>query len=119
LELTGVLLAIPEIADYEVRRELLRAGIVTGIRRLDDLKGKLGYVPITTGAVLRAAELWAGVRRAGIPTASPDALDADCLVAGQAITLGGPGDSVTIATTNVVHLSRFPGVDARIWSTIT
>jgi hypothetical protein len=119
LELSGVVIAIPEIADYEVRRELLRARINTGIRRLDDLKTRLGYAPLTTGAVLQAAEFWADIRRAGVPTASPDALDADCLVAGQAVALGGIGDVVTIATTNVVHLSRFPGVDAQLWASIS
>lgn len=33
-------------------------------------------------------------------------------------TIGAPGDEVVIATTNVRHLSRFPGVDARTWSEI-
>ena len=119
LELAGVTVAIPEIADYEVRRELLRAGIAKGIDRLDDLKTRLGYMPMTTGAMLRAAEFWPEVRRFGIPTASPDALDADCIVAAQASVVGRPGDVVTIATNNVIHLSRFSGVDARDWTTIS
>lgn len=118
LELAGVWVAIPEIADDEVRRELLRAGITTGTDRLDDLKTRLGYMPITTGAMLRAAEFWAKVRRLGIPTASPDAIDADCIVAAQASVVGGPGDVVTIATNNVVHLSRFSGIDARDWAKV-
>jgi hypothetical protein len=37
----------------------------------------------------------------------------------QALVLGEPGDLVTIATTNVAHPARFPGVDARAWSAIT
>ena len=32
-----VVVAIPEIADYEVRRELLRADKKTGVKRLDQL----------------------------------------------------------------------------------
>jgi hypothetical protein len=56
LEMSGVMIAVPEIADYEVRRELLRVGIAAGVRRLDDLNVRLGYLPITTGAMLRAAE---------------------------------------------------------------
>ena len=43
----GVQVLVPEIADYEVRRELLRANRLKGIRRLDQLKVSLGYVPIT------------------------------------------------------------------------
>ena len=44
----GVEVVIPEVADYEVRRELLRAGKERGIGRLDALKGMLRYAPITT-----------------------------------------------------------------------
>jgi|ERR1019366_274076 hypothetical protein len=50
----GVEVVIPEIADYEVRRELLRAGKDRGLGRLDALKAMLGYAPITTAVMLRA-----------------------------------------------------------------
>ena len=37
----------------------------------------------------------------------------------ETATLAGlPGDTVTIATTNVAHLSKFPGIDAQIWDQI-
>src|SRR5437588_514138 len=81
----GVRICIPELADYEVRRELLRAGATTGLARLDQVRGGLEFVPITSAAMLRAAELWARVRRAGQPTASDEALDADCILAAQAL----------------------------------
>ena len=61
----GVAVVIPEIADYEVRRELLRAGKDRGLGRLDALKAMLGYAPITTAVMLRAAEFWATARRMG------------------------------------------------------
>jgi len=67
--------------------------------------------------MLRAAELWAAARNAGLPTAGPDALDADCILAAQALLSAGPSDTVTVATENVAHLSRF--VDAQLWETIT
>jgi hypothetical protein len=54
----------------------------------------------------------------GVPTASPDALDADAILAGQAALAGQPGDTVTIATTNLTPLSRFPGIDAQAWDQI-
>ena len=53
-----------------------------------------------------AAEFWALVRNAGVPTAHPHALDADCILAAQVMLLGGPDDVVTVATTNARHLSR-------------
>ncbi len=43
----GAIVAIPEIADYEVRRGLLLAGATDGIERLDRLREELGfYIPI-------------------------------------------------------------------------
>jgi len=110
----GVEVLIPEIADYEVRRELLRAGRTKGVERLDDLKVTLGFVPITSKAMLRAAEFWADARRRGRPTASDDSLDADVILAAQAATLGAKG--VIVASTNPRHVSRF--VAAEYWQQI-
>ena len=47
--------AVPEIADYEVRRELIRANKVRGIGQLDALARLLEYLPITTTAMRQAA----------------------------------------------------------------
>ena len=62
---------VPEIADYEVRRELLRVGATAGLRRLDQVKATLDYAALTTAVILRAAELWAAARRAGRPRPRP------------------------------------------------
>lgn len=116
LVLRHVPVCVPEIADYELRRELLRMAKTDSIRRLDDLKARLRYVPITTDAMLKAAELWATARRAGKPTADEKALDADAILAAQCIPLAEGDDKVIVATTNVGHLSLF--VDARSWRDI-
>jgi hypothetical protein len=63
--------------------------------------------------------LWAVVRKAGLPTAHPHALDGDAILAGIAATIGSPGDSATIATDNIGHLARFPGIEALHWRAIT
>ncbi len=70
---------------------------------------------LTIGAIIKAAEFWAFLRQSGIPTVWPDALDADAILAGRAALAGRPADTVAIATTNVPHLNRFPGVDAQTW----
>jgi len=57
----GCHVVIPEIADYELRRELLRAGKPASIERLDGLKRLSRYAPLNTDMMLRAAELWAQV----------------------------------------------------------
>ena len=105
----GVGVVVPEIADYEVRRELTRIGAIASLRRLDDLvtTGGLIYVPITTDEWRQAALFWADAHQRGIPTASPDALDADVILAACATTIGQPGDQIIVATQNVGHLGRY------------
>jgi hypothetical protein len=107
---------IPEIADYEVRRELLRAGKGAGIGGLDALKSMLGYAPITTPVMLKAAEFWAAARKMGRQSANDASLDADMILAAQAAALAGDGEEAVIATTNVRHLVLF--APARVWREI-
>lgn len=111
LVVSGIEVFVPEIADYEVRRELLRAGKTQGIARLDLIKKTIGYLPITTSVILKAAELWAEVRRMGLPTADPKALDCDVIPAAQALEVNG-----IVATENTGHLTRF--VTAKDWRDI-
>ncbi len=102
----GIQIFVPEIADYEIRRELLRADKKQGLERLDALKAEVGFAPIKTTIVRKAAEYWAIARNMGRPTADDKAIDCDMFLVAQATELGQPGD-VIIATTNVRHLSLF------------
>src|SRR5205809_446439 len=68
----GAKVAVPEICDYEVRRELIRAAKTEGLRRLDGLKMMLEYAPISTAVMLRAAAYWAKARQMGRPSASDE-----------------------------------------------
>jgi predicted nucleic acid-binding protein len=111
----GSRVILPEIADYEVRRELLRANKTKGLAQLDALAGLLEYLPITTAAIRQAAIFWSQARQQGKPTASDKTIDADMILAAQAATLG-VADYI-IATTNVGHLTRF--VPADLWQNIT
>jgi predicted nucleic acid-binding protein len=112
----GVRIVIPEIADYEVRRELLRASRRRGLANLETLIALSEYVPLTTIAMRQAAEYWAQARRQGQPTASDQALDADMILAAQVRTWELPLGDIVVATTNVRHLGRF--VPAAEWPTI-
>ena len=105
-------MVVPEIADYEVRRELTRARRVAGIARLDALIARVEYLAIETSAMRKAAQFWAEARQRGQPTASDAALDGDVILAAQAATLNRSG--VVVATTNTRHLSRF--VPAELWT---
>jgi predicted nucleic acid-binding protein len=97
-------IVIPELADYEVRRELLRAGKINGLRRLDWLVNSFEYLELNTAVMRRSAEPWADLRRRGRPTATDDALDADVILCAQTELLGDAG--AVIATENAQHLSR-------------
>lgn len=112
----GRQVCISEIADYEVRRELLRASKTQGVRRLDALKATICYLPLTTTIMLQAAEFWALARKHGKPTADNKALDGDVILAAQARVLQDQGDNVVVATMNVGHLAQF--VPAQHWRTI-
>jgi predicted nucleic acid-binding protein len=110
--LAGAVVYVPEITDYEVRRELIRAGKRKSVRKLDALIRQAAYLPLDTATMRRAAELWAQARNRGMPTAPPEALDADVILAAQAEKAGA-----VVATENVGHLARF--VTARHWRDIT
>jgi predicted nucleic acid-binding protein len=105
---------VPEICDYEVRRELLRMGATTSVDRLDGLAQRLEYSGITTAVMRDAAALWAQARAEGRATADPHALDGDVILAAQTQNLEAP--NVVIATTNVAHLALL--APAAEWSAI-
>jgi predicted nucleic acid-binding protein len=98
---------VSEVADYELRRELLRIGASRSLAHLDELTRELEYVAVTTSHWRAAAALWATARRAGVLTAPPDGLDGDVLLAAQASSEGA-----AILTTNARHFSAL-GVVAK------
>lgn len=112
----GATLVVPEIADYEVRRELIRAGKPNGIRRLDELAQGFAYEPLRTSHFRRAAELWAEARNRGTPTAHDAALDGDVILAAQTLEMATRDPATVVVTTNPKHLKIF--VPARLWQDV-
>jgi len=111
----GIRVILPEIADYEVRRELLRANKIKGIKRLDELANLIEYLAITMDAMGKAALFWAQARQQGQPTAGDKTIDGDMILIAQAVTLSVK--NLIIVTTNVGHLSKF--VRADLWQNIS
>jgi predicted nucleic acid-binding protein len=105
-------LLVSELADYELRRELLRIRAARSLARLDELTRELQYAPITTPTWRRAAALWASARSTGVVTAHEAALDGDVLVASQAIE-----ERATIVTTNARHFASL-SAPALEWSAV-
>lgn len=110
------LAVIPEIVDYEIRREALRANAVRALRRLDQLEEVMGYLALTTTSMRRAAEFWASARQQGIKTAEDAALDVDVILAGHAAVLAEASRDAVIATTNPRHPAPF--VPALLWDLV-
>jgi predicted nucleic acid-binding protein len=107
----NIVVIIPEISDYEVRRSLLLEGLTKSVVRLNQLKQILTYQPLSTEIMLKAAELWAKARKLGKPTADLKELDGDVILSAQALQVNGVS-----ATENVGHLSLF--VEAKHWKKI-
>ena len=114
----GVLVLVPEIVQYELRRELLRLDRTASAAALvafsQAVPGR--FIPITSHAMTLGAELWARSRRGGKPTADPHALDIDVILAAQVLAAGVDPADFIVATSNVSHLSLF--VPAAAWETI-
>jgi predicted nucleic acid-binding protein len=111
-----------DICDYEVRRGLELAlhknPHISGLSRLDGLAQIVDFLPTERVVLQRAAKIWAEARITGQGTAGDRELDADIIIAAHWLILTEeyPGQGVTIATTNVKHLSRF--TLARSWEEI-
>lgn len=110
---TGRRIIIPEIADYEVRRELIRTKSSRALAILDSLCATYEYLPITTLAMRLAADLWAQARNSGLATAHAHALDGDVILAAQSVAMNV---SCVVATENPGHLTRY--VSAELWSNV-
>jgi predicted nucleic acid-binding protein len=103
---------LPEIVDYELRRNFLleirrgRTSFARSLQRLDQLRSRLIFLPLNSEAMLRAAELWAESRSLGKPTADPKELDGDVILAAQALQIGG-----SVLTENPGHLALFVRIE--------
>jgi predicted nucleic acid-binding protein len=117
----GVAVVVPEIIDYELRRELIRLDRPKSIALLDNLAANIGYLRLDSETYLIAAAMWAEVRNRGLGTAGPQRLDIDCLLAAQARQVSATEDEVRIATIDVDDLSRYDTdkVKALLWKEIT
>jgi predicted nucleic acid-binding protein len=108
----GDRIALPEIVDYELRRNFLlevrrgRTSFAMSLDRLDELRKNLIFLPLNSDAMLKAAELWAEARLQGKPTADPKELDSDVILAAQALQIDG-----IIVTENPGHLALFAKVE--------
>jgi hypothetical protein len=108
---------IPSIAYYEALRELELRGATGQIARLRSFcLQRQHFIPMTTEHLEAAARMWAQIRLAGQPTADPQALDGDVILAAQVLSLGLSPADIIVATTNPSHIRRYAPAD--LWTNI-
>lgn len=112
----GNRVCIPEVCDYELRREYVRRNAISALDKLNALQTTLEYVPVSTSMMRRAADLWAHARNIHRPTAHENELDVDVILAAQGQSTATAEDNLVIATNNIGHLSIF--ADARLFQNI-
>ena len=98
----GIPVYIPEICDYDIRRSLIAKSLTASLAVLDDLPKQITFRPITSAVMRNAAKLWADARRRGTPTADPKELDADVILAAQALEA-----NAIVVTENIGHIAQF------------
>ncbi len=109
---------VPAIIYYETLRELERLKAASQIQRLKAFcfSDTERFMVLETIHLREAARLWAQSRNAGLPNADPQALDADVILAAQALSLGIAEPGLIVATTNPAHISRYVAAD--LWTNI-
>ena len=114
----GNVVRVPAIIYYETLRELERLNASAQIQRLKAFCFNVPdrFLRLETADLEDAAKLWARSRNSGIPTASPDALDGDMILAAQTLRLSVAKTEYVVATTNVAHLVPF--ISAELWTAI-
>lgn len=113
----GATIVVPEIADYEIRRFMHKGDRYESIAALDALNTAAYYLPLTTAVMRKAAKLWAESRKKHFTTGHDLELDADVILAAQALTLDeNTQDEVIVASDNIRHLKFF--VNAQRWQDI-
>ena len=103
----GVGVAVPEIADYVIRRTYVHRENQRSLVLLDSLATDIGYLRVHTETFVIAAALWGKARQAGVGTAPEKRLDIDCILAAQAHQASLKPQNVLIATIDTDDLTRY------------
>jgi tRNA(fMet)-specific endonuclease VapC len=97
---------LSEITRYEILRGLKAKNATAQVTAFDSWCQQFQVLPLTDDIIILAADLWAGLKQTGQPIG-----DNDPLIAATAIHHGLP-----LATKNVAHFSRIPGLAIEDWT---
>jgi len=99
-------LVFSELSYYEVTRGLKAAGANARLRRFEQFCLAHRILPFTRTAAVAAADVWADLKRRGLPIG-----EIDTLLAGVALSEG-----LALATHNITHFSRIAGLPVVDWT---
>jgi tRNA(fMet)-specific endonuclease VapC len=91
---------------YEVLRGLKAKRATARLARFERFCGQHEVLPITDDIIVVAADLWATLKQAGQPIS-----EIDYFIAATALRHG-----LAVATRNVAHFGRVPGLTVEDWS---
>ena len=118
-EAAGKILLVPAIAYYESVRDMFQRRATAQIARFQKYCfDPARHIPLNADHLTEAAKLWGALRRSGVPTSDPKALDGDAILAAQVLGLSLPTSQFVVVTRNPDHLARF-GLPVEHWENIT
>jgi hypothetical protein len=118
LRAAGITVRVPQIADYELRRQLILKNFLSSIALLNQvIRQTGGLVPIKEKTFQHAAKLWAQRRKNNEAARDDKSLDGDMILCAQAWSLTRPRQKVIVASSNIKHLKSF--VECDEWKNIT
>ncbi len=113
----NVFVGLPDVVDYELRRELVLNDAVNALQALDALRSAIEVLPVAPDVLARAASMWATLRRTGLSTADRHALDIDVIVAASTIVAAEALSlDPVVVTANAKHIGRM--VRALSWDNL-
>lgn len=99
-------LIFSELSYYEVMRGLKAVAATARLKRFEQFCLQHHILPFTHAAAVAAADVWADLKRRGLPIG-----EIDTLLAGVALSEG-----LALATHNTTHFSRVAGLTVVDWT---
>lgn len=106
---------VPEICDYELRRNLLLENLDKSIRKLNKFRRIDQLLFFDTNTMIIASEIWSDIRKQGNPTENKDSLDGDVILAAQAYQMKAYYEEVIVLTTNPKDIVKFNYLGIKTW----
>lgn len=111
-----VILYLPEIIDYELRRNLELEGFSKSINLLDQFRQRHQILWLESDDFLKAAELWSWCRKEGYATTENKGIDIDVILVSQALSQLRNFYKVIILTADIGDLSIFCELEINLWN---